>query len=453
MRGFTLAALLLCALVLSGCCGMMGGGPYVRLEMNETEGPAPFWPHYTYWCSESGTELQWCELQIDGHTYARGHDQDTLMPDNYVHPDFYVDAISEPGTHVIKIVGTDTEGHASEANITFTVLQGEDIMDAGWYTCNEEPRPPCDAFKEVYCSRIAPTDLTVREATSLAIERHPGAYSVNQILDVYDWVHTNVFYQNVPVNLTYQPYTPSETLATKSGDCKNQAVLIASMIEAIGGTARVLLIPGCSHAFAEVYLGDQSNTDRVVEAIYAHYGSQAPSVNWHYSTNEDNVTEIWMPFDTAGGRYPGNTIDACFNVSQTFVMYNCRPEKMDKVAPDVSMIEYGPFDLYDQNLVIDAHTWVYFTYSVDKSQYDYCYYSVKLHSKARLFDWFVIPKAEYSNFKDGDPYKLYYEEEQVADAQYTFGMQDPDEFLVIVKNGNENAMTVVPSISNRCYKS
>ena len=453
MRGLLLPALLLCAIAVFGCCGpITGGAPYVNIELNQTEGPAPFWPQYSYWCQEGSTALQWCELKIVGQTYARGSDQDTLMPDDYVHPQFYTDAISTPGTHMIEIIGTDNDGQTSEANITFTVLPGEDITDPGWYDCNTDPRQPCDAFKSVYCSRIAPTDLVVREAAALAIDKHPGAYSVNQILDVYDWVYGNVIYQNVPVNLTYQPYAPSETLATKSGDCKNHAVLIASMIEAIGGTARVLLIPGCSHAFAEVYLGDQNDTDRVIEAIYAHYSSRAPSVNWHYSTLANNTTEIWMPFDTAGGQYPGNTIDACFNASQTFVMYNCMQEKMDKVAPDVSRIEYGPFDLYDKNLVIDAHTWTYFTYSVDKSQYDFCYYDVKLHSKARLFDWFIIPADQYDNFKAGRSYGLYYEEEQVADANYTFGMQKPDEFRIIVKNGNDNAMTVVPSISDRCYK-
>jgi hypothetical protein len=323
------------------------------------------------------------------------------------------------------------------------------ITTSGWHTCNNVSNSPCDAYQGVYCDKFNPIDINVREAASAAISNHPGPYSVNQILDVYDWVHEHIIYQNVPVNLTYEPYSPDETLKTGSGDCKNQAVLIASMIEAIGGSARILLIPDCQHAFAEVYIGGNETKNRFVDATFAHY-AKAPEVNWHTSKND---TEIWFPLDTAGGRYPGNTIQDCFNASQTFVIYNCNLEGWEWKAPNVGWIEYGPFKLYDKSLVIEPSSWYYFTYNVNTSQYQYCTYNIKLTSKARLFDWYIIPATEYQNFKNGYSYRYYYHEEQVAETEYNFTMSQPDKFNVIVDNSNEYyPMTVVTSISAKCYK-
>jgi hypothetical protein len=324
------------------------------------------------------------------------------------------------------------------------------ITGAGWYVCNNVSEYPCNAYQAVYCDKFDPTNLAVREAAAAAISPHPGAYSANQILDVYDWVHQNVIYQNVPVNLTYEPYPPQETLATGSGDCKNQAVLIASMIEAVGGSARILLIPECQHAFAEVYIGGNDTKNRFLEAAFAHYSSHYTYMNWHTSNND---TEIWMPIDTAGGSYAGNTIADCLNASQTFVLYNCNLHGWEWKAPDVTWLEYGPFKLYDSSQVIDPDSWYYFTYSVNTTNYDYCTYDIKLTSKARLFDWFIIPANDYYNFKNGYSYHYYYREEQVGDTQYNFTMTKPDRFNLIIKNSDFNyPMTVMISVNERCYK-
>src|SRR5271157_2172866 len=66
----------------------------------------------------------------------------------------------------------------------------------GWYTCNDYANySPCKEYLSVYCDKFDSTDMTVREAASQAVSKHPGEFSINQLLDIYDWVHTNVFYQ------------------------------------------------------------------------------------------------------------------------------------------------------------------------------------------------------------------------------------------------------------------
>ena len=335
-------------------------------------------------------------------------------------------------------------------NVYTEISTPTQITESGWYTCNNDSEHPCDYYQAAYCNYFEPTNLDVREAAAEAISPHPGAYSVNQILDVYDWVHENVIYQNVPVNLTYEPYAPSETLQTGSGDCKNQAVLIASMIEAIGGSARILLIPECQHAFAEVYIGGNDTKNRFLDAAFAHYSSHSTYINWHTSKND---TEIWVPLDTAGGSYAGNTIAECLNASQTFVIYNCNLQGWEWKAPDVTWLEYGPYKLFDHTQVIDPDSWYYFTYSMNTTAYDYCTYDIRLTSKARLFDWFIIPATDYSNFRNGYSYHYFYREEQVAEGAYNFTVSKPDKFNVIVKNSDfDYPMTVMVSINERCYK-
>jgi hypothetical protein len=188
------------------------------------------------------------------------------------------------------------------------------IMPPINYATTHENTEP---YYSQYCDKINPYDLSVRQAAADAIRNHSGAYSNNQLFDIYDWVKDNIMYQNVP--LAGIPYPASETLATNSGDCKNQAVLIASMIRAIGGTARVVADPACRHAYAIVYFGPPGmNTSSVTQAVVKHYGSD---LTINYITVGNGT---WMIFDPAGGHYPGNTLPECSGNDRTvYLMSSC----------------------------------------------------------------------------------------------------------------------------------
>ncbi len=174
-----------------------------------------------------------------------------------------------------------------------------------------------EPYYSEYCDKINPYDLSVREAAADAIRNDSGSYSFNQLFDIYDWVQTNIMYQNVPLGGI--PYPASETLATKSGDCKNQAVLIVSMIRAISGTAKVVADPDCKHAYALVHFGPPGmNMSPFTQAVARHYG---PDVTINYITAENGT---WVIFDPAGGRYPGNTLPDCsINNRTVYFMTSC----------------------------------------------------------------------------------------------------------------------------------
>lgn len=167
-----------------------------------------------------------------------------------------------------------------------------------------------------FCDKIDPYDIDVRKAAAEAIRNDPGSYSDAQLFDIYDWVKKNIIYQNVALGGI--PYSPDQTLATKSGDCKNQAVLIVSMIKAIGGTAKVVADPSCSHAYAMVYFGkSDSHISSFTDAVSAHYGTDVV-VNYITSNGE-----IWVIFDPAGGYYPGNTLDECSGARDVYYIDSC----------------------------------------------------------------------------------------------------------------------------------
>lgn len=167
-----------------------------------------------------------------------------------------------------------------------------------------------------YCDKINQYDLNVRNAAAEAIRNHPGGYGLAQLLDIYDWIKANIIYQSVP--LTGTPYSPSETLYTKSGDCKNQAVLIASMVGSIGGTSKVVIDPTCSHAYAIVYFGSIDRKDEFIQAIANHYGSGYTYVKYFYQNSG-----IWVIFDPAGGNYVGDTLAECSGNRTVYYVTSC----------------------------------------------------------------------------------------------------------------------------------
>ncbi len=120
-------------------------------------------------------------------------------------------------------------------------------------------------------------------------------YSIQAVADAFDWVQRNIAYQDDP-NDYWQ--SASETLSWRTGDCEDQAILLASMIDQMGGNARVNIIDG--HAFASVFVGsDESVLANVTTAISSHYQTSVPV----YFVND--TTGYWMVIDSTGFPYAG----------------------------------------------------------------------------------------------------------------------------------------------------
>lgn len=452
---------------MAGCCGYTEPGnappankenqpPIVDIQLNGTRGQSPFQPKYSFWCRDPDNNLEYCELRMDGRAYARGADQNSLFPEGYERPSFYWDAIKAVGNHTIEMFAMDKKGLNSSKTVEFIVLPGAPLTKPGWYLCNNKPdNEPCTTMLESYCNKFDETDLAVRQAAAQAIAKHPGAFSINQLLDIYDWVHSNVFYHNVPLDM-YPPYDPNQTLATKSGDCKNQAVLIASMVEAIGGSARVLLVPDCRHAFAEVYVGTDLNTSAFSDAVFAHYKTDG-NVTYHKNKNSNNGTDYWYIFDTAGGAYPGETIPGCLKANQTFEIRDCsRPLDALKAAESQGTA-YGPYVKIDETKVLSPEWgWNYWLdpTGINSNGYKWCHFKLSVQSLSPTpFDWYLTDEAGYQNSQARRSFSYFEGGEQVMKADYEFNRDTPQRFYIILKNRNsQNSITTKTSLVETCYK-
>ncbi len=228
-----------------------------------------------------------------------------------------------------------TQGNLSiTTNIhTYRDAQSHDCTHLDVATASEQTVSSCNAYN--YCDKIEPHDIVVREFAKNAITAHLGEeYSTAQILDVYAWTKQNVAYQNVPLD-DFAPYRPSETIALKTGDCKNYGVLISSMISSMGGLARVAVPSTCPHAFAEVWISQPKTYKNVsLSSLLDDLRQRYPLIaNMSLDIINDSQG-YWLILDGAGADYPGTTsIDHCLDKNaEMYYSYSCiSPDgKIDK---------------------------------------------------------------------------------------------------------------------------
>lgn len=142
---------------------------------------------------------------------------------------------------------------------------------------------------------VDPLDPSVRElATGLAI-KYPGEYNIYQVCAIFDYIKENIQYVSDPRGVD-QWSAPGETLKIGAGDCDDYAILLASMIESIGGTTRIYMTD--THAFATVYIGSGEAAENIVEAISSYYGP----VTVYYATDDHGS---WLILDPTASMYAG----------------------------------------------------------------------------------------------------------------------------------------------------
>jgi transglutaminase-like putative cysteine protease len=120
--------------------------------------------------------------------------------------------------------------------------------------------------------------------------------SINQIVGAYEWVSGNIVYTVDQGGDHWQ--SAHETLEKGTGDCEDQAILIASIFGALGLNGRVNIID--QHAFASVYVSDNVTKMGVIqEVIESMYHSELPVC---YLQDEMGY---WLVTDTTGFFYAG----------------------------------------------------------------------------------------------------------------------------------------------------
>ncbi len=130
------------------------------------------------------------------------------------------------------------------------------------------------------------------------LDRFPGGYSILKVVGGYEWVRRNIEY--VADDEDYWQ-SANETISRGTGDCEDQAILLASLIGEIGGNARVNIIEG--HAFPTVFIGNNASVIPSVRAsIASYYWVNETDFHLTYLTDESGV---WLVIDPVGVPFAG----------------------------------------------------------------------------------------------------------------------------------------------------
>ncbi len=135
-----------------------------------------------------------------------------------------------------------------------------------------------------------------------AHNEYPGESGIRQVIAIHRYAMGRWRYVNDPLYIRSDYHSPPErTIAAGFvGDCDDFAVLIASMVEAVGGTVRILHgeCDGGAHAWAEVLIGDarsRSALEPVLEQAFPGRRMQFLPA--------DQRGEYWLSLDWELGLY------------------------------------------------------------------------------------------------------------------------------------------------------
>ncbi|VUT27527.1 MAG: hypothetical protein SYNGOMJ08_00073 [Candidatus Syntrophoarchaeum sp. GoM_oil] len=145
---------------------------------------------------------------------------------------------------------------------------------------------------------VFPLGSSLRSEAVSAATAYPGEYNIYQICSIFDRVSEKIEYVSDPPDQEYWQ-TPTETLFSCGGDCDDHAILIAAMIEAIGGTSRVYLTD--DHMFAAFFVGGTSRCDEVRDALRAYYNTP---LMVYFIEDEYGA---WMVLDATKSIYAGGS--------------------------------------------------------------------------------------------------------------------------------------------------
>ena len=160
------------------------------------------------------------------------------------------------------------------------------------------------AIKDAIDSR---NPVTRDFAVSLIPQEHGGTFRLSQICDLWEAVYSRWTYVNDPQGGDYfSPASRTVTLGMK-GDCDDFAIVIAAMIESIGGNARIVYARNetAGHAYPEVYIGT-TKEEFDAAAAYIRQRYHVTEVGCHI-THGPEGTRYWLNLDWwsthPGGRF------------------------------------------------------------------------------------------------------------------------------------------------------
>jgi len=133
-------------------------------------------------------------------------------------------------------------------------------------------------------------DLAILRKIQEVASKYGFSYNIAKVCAIFDWIYENVKY----VNDSNDEWEKPSYALQYGGDCEEFAMLMAAMITAAGGTARIYLTD--NHAFAAVYIGKDLSLLKDIDAYY--------HANLSYAFFEDEFG-YWLIADPLASFYIG----------------------------------------------------------------------------------------------------------------------------------------------------
>jgi hypothetical protein len=176
------------------------------------------------------------------------------------------------------------------------------------YSTGSPGNPADDIRAAAIRDAIDSRDPITRDfAVSLIPPEHGGKYRLSQICDLWEAIYTRWTYVNDPQGGDYfSPASRTVALGLK-GDCDDFAIVVAAIIESIGGNARIVYSRNgtAGHAYPEVYIGT-TKEEFDSAAAYIRHRYHVTEVGCHI-THGPEGTRYWLNLDWwsthPGGRF------------------------------------------------------------------------------------------------------------------------------------------------------
>lgn len=163
---------------------------------------------------------------------------------------------------------------------------------------------------------LTPMDPVTRNAAARLAARSQGPFHVEQVAEIWSAVRRDWRYVNDPRGRDYFASARETIENGYIGDCDDFAIVLVSMVTAIGGEGRVVLMegPGGGHAYAEACVhGEPDAVARALGRLYrvkwrAYLQGAAPRT---ISYRRTDACPIWLNLDwnaaVPGGPYEAET--------------------------------------------------------------------------------------------------------------------------------------------------
>ena len=166
-------------------------------------------------------------------------------------------------------------------------------------------------LKIEFDQKVEPDNPRVNEEAVLIALKYPGDLTINQITSIYSYlkngddIKKGWGYVRDPRGIDYLRYAnASLKLGDRAdcvggGDCDDFAILMAALVESVGGTTRIILARNTTtggHAYTEVYLGRINDPNNQVGEII-DWLKENFDTDKIFTHIDSNTKDVWLNLD------------------------------------------------------------------------------------------------------------------------------------------------------------